>query len=65
MKAHEPLILDPAIQRSSDRVEALAQCRSVKRLNGDFWLVSGLWPVGVVEAFGGPLGDLAFDDARV
>ena len=43
----------------------LGQCRSVKYLNGDFWLVSWLWPVGVVEAFGGPFRDLAFDDARV
>ncbi|WP_166785397.1 hypothetical protein [Cryobacterium sp. TMT2-17-1] len=34
--------------------EYQAQNRSFKRLSGDFWLVEGLWPVRVVEAFGGP-----------
>ncbi|MEC5156105.1 hypothetical protein RCH23_003514, partial [Cryobacterium sp. CAN_C3] len=31
------------------------QYRSVKRLDSDFWLVERLWPVRVMETFGGPL----------
>ncbi|MEC5171281.1 hypothetical protein RCH11_003782, partial [Glaciihabitans sp. GrIS 2.15] len=41
------------------------QYRSVKCLKADLGAVFGLWPVGVVVAFGKPFGDLAFDYPRV
>ena len=41
------------------------QCRFVECLKTDSGAVFGLWPVGVVVAFGKLLGDLAFDHSRV